>query len=219
MAQNYTVAQGDCLSSIARRFGFKSYHKIYHHPNNSAFREKRPNPNIIYPGDFLFIPDPLVKEEACATDKRHRFSLLRTKVLLRIRLEDRQQQPYKYKRYKVEVGQKTCSGHTNEKGIVEELIPADATTGTLFLWLSDESDEQASIKMPLNIGHLDPVDEITGAQARLNHLGYECGEVDGILGPKTESALRAFQRDFGLEETGKTDAPTCKKLQQLHDDE
>jgi hypothetical protein len=35
-------------------------------------------------------------------------------------------------------------------------------------------------------------------QVRLNGLGYECGIVDGDIGPKTKEATRAFQEDRGL---------------------
>ncbi len=35
-------------------------------------------------------------------------------------------------------------------------------------------------------------------QRRLNELGYNPGPVDGIFGPRTEAAVRAFQRDAGL---------------------
>lgn len=40
--------------------------------------------------------------------------------------------------------------------------------------------------------------EVKALQARLNALGYAAGEPDGLLGPATRSALRAFQRDAGL---------------------
>lgn len=51
--QNYTVKRGDCLWNIARRFygnGAK-YTTIY-----NANRSKIRNPNLIYPGQVLWIP-------------------------------------------------------------------------------------------------------------------------------------------------------------------
>jgi len=46
------------------------------------------------------------------------------------------------------------------------------------------------------------------AQARLNELGYNVGTPDGSAGPKTAAALRAFQRDNGLQPSGRLDAAT-----------
>lgn len=39
-------------------------------------------------------------------------------------------------------------------------------------------------------------------QSRLNALGYNCGAVDGIFGNRTRDAVRAFQRDAGLDDDG-----------------
>lgn len=39
-------------------------------------------------------------------------------------------------------------------------------------------------------------------QKRLNELGYNCGKVDGLIGPKTKKAIRQFQEDYGLEVDG-----------------
>lgn len=42
-------------------------------------------------------------------------------------------------------------------------------------------------------------DSTTAAvQSRLNALGYKAGRVDGLMGPRTRAAIRAFQRDNGL---------------------
>ena len=53
----YVVKRGDTLSSIAARHGIASWQALYDHPSNASFRAKRPNPNLIQPGDRLNIPD------------------------------------------------------------------------------------------------------------------------------------------------------------------
>ena len=54
--------------------------------------------------------------------------------------------------------------------------------------------------------------DITGLQIRLSELGLDPGLRDGLWGPKTESAVRAFQVGHGLAVSGKPDAPTCSAL-------
>lgn len=56
MSSPYTVKSGDSLSAIAAAHGIGSWQEIYNHPDNAAFRELRPNPDLIKPGDQLFIP-------------------------------------------------------------------------------------------------------------------------------------------------------------------
>lgn len=56
MPTPYTVKSGDTLSAIARKHGM-TWQDIYNHPTNEAFRQKRPNPNLIQPGDVIMIPD------------------------------------------------------------------------------------------------------------------------------------------------------------------
>jgi N-acetyl-anhydromuramyl-L-alanine amidase AmpD len=49
-------------------------------------------------------------------------------------------------------------------------------------------------------------------QQRLAALGYFPGAIDGAMGPRTETALFAFQRQNGLPGTGQLDAPTMARL-------
>lgn len=49
-------------------------------------------------------------------------------------------------------------------------------------------------------------------QRALKSKGYYGGAIDGIAGPRTQSGLREFQGDNGLEKTGRLDAATAKKL-------
>jgi len=50
------------------------------------------------------------------------------------------------------------------------------------------------------------------AQARLNELGYNAGVPDGAMGGKTTAALRAFQKDRGLAQSGRLDGATALEL-------
>jgi localization factor PodJL len=40
-------------------------------------------------------------------------------------------------------------------------------------------------------------------QAKLNRLGYDAGEADGLMGPRTRGAIRAYQKDAGLAADGR----------------
>ena len=57
MATIYTVVWGDTLTKIAKNHGFDDWRVIYNHPSNAAFKAKRPNPDKIFVGDTLVIPD------------------------------------------------------------------------------------------------------------------------------------------------------------------
>lgn len=55
-------------------------------------------------------------------------------------------------------------------------------------------------------------DKVSQMQQKLKNWGYYTGEVDGIFGSKTESAVRYFQRKNGLVEDGIVGPATAKKL-------
>ena len=57
MPTTHTVAQGETLTRIAKQYGLGSWQKIYNHPDNGDFRALRDNPDLIYPGDKIVIPD------------------------------------------------------------------------------------------------------------------------------------------------------------------
>lgn len=55
-------------------------------------------------------------------------------------------------------------------------------------------------------------------QAALNHLGYDCGNVDGWYGPKTRIALRKYIADQSLEENATISTTLNKMIGDYHDD-
>jgi N-acetylmuramoyl-L-alanine amidase len=128
-------------------------------------------------------------------------------------LRDDDGQPISGKKYRLVVdGDDDAKiGETASDGLIERPIDASATSGELRVW----SDGGEVTTFPLNIGHLDPLEEISGVQGRLGHLGFVCpitGELDG----HTRAALRAFQRKNGLDETGEPSSATVDKLREKH---
>src|ERR1019366_6809345 len=75
MAGYYVVKQGDHLSGIADAYGFPSYKKIWNHPNNGALKALRQNPNVLFPGDSVYLPDREEQSYSKPTDARHKFTL------------------------------------------------------------------------------------------------------------------------------------------------
>jgi hypothetical protein len=59
---------------------------------------------------------------------------------------------------------------------------------------------------------LPPDQVIANVQAALQEQGYYQGEVDGLLGPLTRTAIANYQRDHGLYETAAVDQPTLESL-------
>ena len=57
-----------------------------------------------------------------------------------------------------------------------------------------------------------PAAEIKDIQHALNALGYDTGPMDGVAGPRTVKALRAFQKDQKLPEDAKVTTTLVKRL-------
>jgi len=55
-------------------------------------------------------------------------------------------------------------------------------------------------------------EQVKAVQQALKDQGIDPGEVDGRMGPKTQSALREYQKKEGLKESGRLDAETMAKL-------
>jgi len=64
-------------------------------------------------------------------------------------------------------------------------------------------------------GRLTAGEDVTTLQRRLTSLGYDCGRVDGLFGPATEGALRAFQGAIGITVDGRCGSTSVRALQRL----
>ncbi len=65
-------------------------------------------------------------------------------------------------------------------------------------------------------------DDIHKLQTILNSMGFNCGMIDGIFGPKTEESVREFQKSTGIQSDGIVGTSTIqalKNLRRLHEKE
>ena len=96
-------------------------------------------------------------------------------------------------------------GLTDEKGRLLCEVPQGMKKATLFFLLR---------RFDLELDALPDVNEVAGVQERLNLLNYFAGRVDGDLGPRTQNALKSFQKKHELDETGKLDEATLRSLEE-----
>jgi hypothetical protein len=198
--------QGDCLSSIASKFGFL-WQTLWNLPENAELKRVRKDPNVLLPGDRVTIPDLRLKQEPADTDKRHCYIKLGEPAKLRMRfLEDGE--PLSGEKYTLMIDGEVRFGTLDQNGQLVESIPPRAD----LVRLSIDNQDPVTLKL----GTVDPITEISGVQGRLNNLGYFLGNVDNIVGPKTREALRRFQQACGLPVTGKPNQATRDKLVHVH---
>ncbi len=58
-------------------------------------------------------------------------------------------------------------------------------------------------------------DDVAALQERLLELGFDAGRVDGVFGTRTQTALRSFQREYGMVPDGSCGMATLRALKQL----
>jgi peptidoglycan hydrolase-like protein with peptidoglycan-binding domain len=94
-----------------------------------------------------------------------------------------------------------------DRGLTVDGIVGDIT------WLNiDEADTSNPTLKKGSTGN-----PVRRAQKRLTLAGYDTGGVDGIFGANTESAVKRFQRDYGLDEDGIVGPMTWDKIDALGD--
>lgn len=210
MSIRYVVEQGDCLSSIAERHGVW-WETVWKHADNEGLREKRGTPSVLLPGDVVAIPDELPKVYKIATGKTHRFVAKSNVTKIRIRFQVNGKAIEEGEPYELYVDEATepVRGKLKSSGELEEKVPAEANSVTVLL-------KNRKIGQRFMLGHLDPADTPTGAQARLRQLGFYHGAVDGKLGPLTLAALRGFQKAQNLTPSEELDDATVSALKKAY---
>ncbi|WP_437518053.1 peptidoglycan-binding protein [Sorangium sp. So ce1099] len=216
---SHIVHQGECLSSIAKRYGFADPMVIWTDAANKELHDRRDGDgNVLYPGDVVFIPARGATPPEKAEKKGFLSPALQTVAppaptrKLHLILRDARGQPLAGKAFALDVGGETLTGTTDAGGVLVRDVPADAVRAKL---------DVDRYRWDLDIAHLNPISSTpdegySGIVARLKNLGYAA---DPAFEPELHAAIRAlrrFQADLGLPATGHADDETRKALEAAH---
>lgn len=209
MAINYTVKQGDCISSIAFEHGFLPA-TIWNHENNAKLKTERKDPNVLLPGDVVFIPDLRLKEVNEPTDQVHKFRYKAAPAKLNLRLL-KDGEPLRSEPFVLEIGGNLVKGTSDNDGRIRVPIMPNAENGRLTVGVPPNQ-----IEYVLDLGWLDPIEQLSGVKKRLHNLGYEVGVMDQRESAELENAILEFELDHNLEQTGQASDQLRARLKEVH---
>ncbi len=245
MATQHRCANEDHISKIAAQHGFADWKTVWE--ANGDLKSKRKNPNLLFKGDKLNkgdvvkIPDPKVGSDSGSTGSTLSFEVVGQTLFLRMRIlkDDFTALPNAEYELVIDGVAAPFKGKTDGSGQIEVEVPRITQAGVLKLRVPFPLSESAGtsgqpaggaqqgevpVVWNLQIGAMNPILEkapdapcISGVQQRLNNLGLNTGPIDGIKGPNTTAAIKAFQKLFGLSDSGNADSATQQKLEEVHD--
>lgn len=219
MSTNHIVEQGEHLPGIALKYGFQDYTSVWNHPENKELKDKRKNPNVLLPGDSVFIPEKELKEESGATEERHSFKVQRQPLKLRLKLEKGYDEAIADTECELRVEFENFNLTSDGEGQIEQKIPKTAQKATLVIkdkLTIKDNEIPLDIEVPIKIGHLDPVEETSGQRARLANLGYYRAKIDKHEEKEFLSAVEEFQCEHDLTVDGVCGPQTQGKLKEVH---
>lgn len=218
MAGNYTVKPGDHMSRIAGQAGFTTYKTIWDHSQNADLKAKR-NPNVLNPGDQVYIPDLEKKSFDRSVDALHQFIKPAEPLKLRLVLNRMYNAPYANFPCTLMVGltQNDLTSDGNAK-IEQKIERTDADASVKLKDQVQTSNGPAEVErgVALKIGFLTPVTEVSGQVSRLANLGYYRLPPTPVDDDEFSSAVEEFQCENRLTVDGDCGPRTQAKLLSVH---
>lgn len=99
----------------------------------------------------------------------------------------------------------------------EKATDFTSIVATISREAAQRAERSAAAKSPMT--RQPPPETVTASgelvvlvQQRLRLLGYDCGKIDGRVGPATAKQIRAFQRDEGMVPNGQVDFELMRRL-------
>jgi len=202
----YTVKQGDHIAAIAHDAGFVSWKTLWDDGKNASLKSKR-NGNVLFPGDVVEIPAKQKKEESVPTGEYHTFQTVGDPLQLKIVMLDWAGNPLPDIELDLQVDKGEKIRTAGDGSVKKNIDPSCERIGKMIV-----NGQEIEVRL----GHLDPVEEITGQEGRLENLGYDPGHKGDPNDMKFRSAVEEFQCDYGLSVDGVCGANTQGKLKEIH---
>ncbi len=186
--QPYVICKGDYLLKLAHQFGFDA-DTVWNDPSNAALTQLRPDPNILFAGDVLYIPDQLGKSVpsfSVEPGSTNNFVTVVPTVTVTLTFSDSR-----------------CASQACTVAELPELTGLTTdSTGLLNLTLPVSIDTytinftDAGLSFPCGLGLLDPITTLSGIVQRLQNLGYMYSGLVSSPAPDLDTirtGLRAFK--------------------------
>jgi hypothetical protein len=221
--KKHVVADGDRMSKIAHEHGYKDYHALYL-AQPEKFRKKRPNPEILMPGDEVELPDKIEAKHSTKDKKAQKYEDDTKLPEVRVTLQAAGK-PLANKVLTVTADGKILGAVTSDgDGAVKFHVEPD--TAKVLLTCSDPP-----FSIRLRLGELRPATEAGGVEQRLDNLDYRVpiAAASAPAGSKAEKtakeaherrikkAVQRFQEDHKKKADGKVDDDLRKLLVKNHE--
>ena len=210
MTIQHKVNPGESAEFVAWAHGHEDFKTVWNHDDNSKLRERRPDPNILMPGDKLAMPEAKPRVYTLATGQRHRIVVKIPRKELRLRVLAHKDEPLANAKYRLVLDgvPKPREGTTDGDGMLKEKVRVDVPGALLEI-------DGRRFRLRLNYINpfpVEPNDPASGVSSRLANLGYEAGGASKPGSPALSSALALYQADAGIEVTGELDSATKDQL-------
>ena len=210
----HIVKQGEYLAKLAFVHGFDA-DKVWNDGKNAELKEKRPDPNVLAPGDVIHFPDAKKEGEPISKGTTNSYSVNVPKVKVELLFRDGDQ-PLAGEECAVEgLGAPGPDLPTSTDGGGKLALEVPVTTRELFV----RFPQREGMMLHFFVGDVDPVEEEAGVTTRLLNLGYLPPYFDDDPDQQAEcvkKAVAAFQAENGLDPTGELDEATRKALGDGH---
>jgi hypothetical protein len=205
---SHIVEQGEHLSSIALKYGFYNYKTVWLDESNAGLRQIRKDPNVLFPGDVVMIPERTIKSVDAPTTNLHVFRVFNSALKLRIVLLRFWNRPIGSTKVVLNISGSSDFLSSDVNGLITDDISAREEKAELNV---------IGLRVQVRIGHLDPIETPSGQLARLTNLGYYLGAtVGGVDLIEVRSAVEEFQCDNLLTVDGVCGPQTQTVLEKEH---
>jgi Putative peptidoglycan binding domain len=218
--QPYVIRASDYLTAIAYARGLKP-DEIWQNPDNAGLRELRGNPEMLAPGDVLYLPAVKPKWLPVSVGSTNTFVASPPKVEVHVVLKGADGKPFAGSTVHLDPQVTDDDPTTDGDGLLKVLVPV-----TVKVLTATVGDDGASFQ--IRVGNLDPHDVPSGTLSRLRQLGYVGDEsrllamdrpyLGGIDANDTAltRAVSAFQTENGGDVTGELDDDLCDQIRDEH---